>query len=261
MPIGRLGIYCAAAAPWTVERPLWIAALSTAGVVSHVSAASVWGLDVPSDYRAHVSVWDRRRTLAPADVVVHRVSLRPEVVTHRSGLPVTTLRRTIVDCLGTLGPASARRLADRALQQRQISAEDLRRRLCDEPKRWGNGQIRTLHDELCGASAESERILHALLRTAGLAGWRPNLAVSISGARYEIDVAFESVMVAVEVDGWAHHSTPERFRADRRKQNALILAGWTVLRFTWADLVERPEYVVSTVVAAVNGKFGNVSSA
>ena len=29
-------------------------------------------------------------------------------------------------------------------------------------------------------------------------------------------------------------------------QNGLVLRGWTVLRFTWADVVERPDYVVAT---------------
>jgi very-short-patch-repair endonuclease len=46
--------------------------------------------------------------------------------------------------------------------------------------------------------------------------------------------------VAVEVDGWAWHVDPERLRADRRKQNALVRDGWDPLRFTWHDLDGRP---------------------
>jgi len=53
------------------------------------------------------------------------------------------------------------------------------------------------------------------------------------------------------VDGWAWHSTADRFRADRRRQNALILAGWTVLRFTWDDLVHRPDAVLAQICAAL----------
>ena len=41
--------------------------------------------------------------------------------------------------------------------------------------------------------------------------------------------------------------TPERFQRDRSRQNRLVAAGWTVLRFTWRDLVERPGYVVRTI--------------
>lgn len=60
-------------------------------------------------------------------------------------------------------------------------------------------------------------------------------------------MAFPHWKLAVEVDGWAFHSGVDRFRADRRKQNALTLAGWTVVRFTWTDLVERPDYVVAVI--------------
>ena len=58
--------------------------------------------------------------------------------------------------------------------------------------------------------------------------------------------------VAVEVDGWAWHSDVERFREDRRRQNALVLAGWTVLRFTWDDLMRRPETVVGQIARMEN---------
>ena len=36
---------------------------------------------------------------------------------------------------------------------------------------------------------------------------------------------------AIEVDGMAHHVDVDRFRRDRRRQNALVALGWTVLRF------------------------------
>jgi very-short-patch-repair endonuclease len=45
--------------------------------------------------------------------------------------------------------------------------------------------------------------------------------------------------------------TPEHFQRDRRRQNRLIAAGWTVLRFTWWDLTERPDDVLAQIRAAV----------
>jgi very-short-patch-repair endonuclease len=44
----------------------------------------------------------------------------------------------------------------------------------------------------------------------------------------------------------------ERFRNDRRRQNAIELAGWTVLRFTWHDLVNRPAAIVAEISAALS---------
>jgi very-short-patch-repair endonuclease len=67
----------------------------------------------------------------------------------------------------------------------------------------------------------------------------------------DLDLAFTEAKVAVEVDGWAWHVDVDRFRADRRKGNALANAGWTVLRFTWHDLTARPGYVVAEIRAAL----------
>ena len=38
-----------------------------------------------------------------------------------------------------------------------------------------------------------------------------------------------------------------RFRSDRRKQNALVRAGWDPLRFTWHDLDARPAWVLDEI--------------
>lgn len=68
---------------------------------------------------------------------------------------------------------------------------------------------------------------------------------------YLIDLAFPAERVAVEVDGWAWHVDAERFLSDRRRQNALVNAGWTVLRFTWHDLEGNPTRVVAEIRTAL----------
>lgn len=100
--------------------------------------------------------------------------------------------------------------------------------------------------------------MHRLLRAAALTGWLANYPVTVDGQRYVIDVGFPAVKLAVEVDGWAFHSDVERFRADRRRQNRLSVAGWTVVRFTRADLRERPDEVlriITRLLSAASGEF------
>lgn len=94
------------------------------------------------------------------------------------------------------------------------------------------------------AGSGAERLLVRLLRSARVRGWTLGYPVG----PYLIDVAFPAARVAVEVDGWAWHVDAERFRSDRRRQNALVAAGWTVLRFTWHDLVHRPDEVIGEIV-------------
>jgi len=68
------------------------------------------------------------------------------------------------------------------------------------------------------------------------------------------DLVFESARLVVEIDGRAYHVTPERFEHDRRRQNRLMAAGWTVLRFTWRDLTERQWYVIGTIESMLNNR-------
>ena len=53
------------------------------------------------------------------------------------------------------------------------------------------------------------------------------------------DLAFVAERVALEYDGRVAHGDA-RFAQDRARQNALVAAGWTVLRFTAARPPTRP---------------------
>jgi very-short-patch-repair endonuclease len=55
----------------------------------------------------------------------------------------------------------------------------------------------------------------------------------------------------VETDSWVAHANQVAFQADRAASNALQLAGWLVLRFTWADLTRRSRKVAATVSQAL----------
>ena len=86
------------------------------------------------------------------------------------------------------------------------------------------------------ACSHAERVFHRLLQGARIGDWVANHLVVLSGIDYWIDVAFEECRLAIEVDGWAWHSDVDRFVHDWCRQNALVLAGWTVLRFTGHEL-------------------------
>ncbi|MGZ8648216.1 MAG: DUF559 domain-containing protein [Solirubrobacteraceae bacterium] len=55
----------------------------------------------------------------------------------------------------------------------------------------------------------------------------------------------------MEVDGFAFHSTRAAFERDRARDQALQLAGYTVMRVTWRQLVDEPGAVVATLAAAL----------
>jgi hypothetical protein len=81
----------------------------------------------------------------------------------------------------------------------------------------------------------------------GTAGRSPR----VPGAGYKIDFAYPDVLLAIEVDGYDPHGTRKAFDTDRARQNRLVLLGWTMLRFTWPQVVREPAKVAAEVRAAL----------
>ncbi|SDO34573.1 DUF559 domain-containing protein [Geodermatophilus sp. DSM 45219] len=99
--------------------------------------------------------------------------------------------------------------------------------------------------ELADVRAESpqESRLRVVLTLAGLAAV-PQHTVRDQDGRFvaRVDLAFPEHRVAVEYDG-AWHGEPGQLGRDRRRLNALVAAGWTVLHVTAADLRHPAELV------------------
>lgn len=251
VPVRRAGVYCAAAVHATDLTRSWTAVLAARAVLSHLSAARVWGITVPNDGRVHVTVPGRRMTRLPSGVRVHRVLLPADATVAHNGLPIVGRARTVMDCLGLLRPSPARELFDRALQQKWLTVDGVRRRLDDEPRRRGNVMLRRLLEEGTEGDAPSERLLMQLLGDAAITGWTPGLPIDVGWTVFTVDIGFPAARIVLEVDGWANHVNVARFRADRIRSNALTARGWTVYRFTWDQLIERPWSVVATVREAL----------
>jgi very-short-patch-repair endonuclease len=183
----------------------------------------------------------RRRDLGASDVVELR------------GVRVTTLALTVVEA--AIQRRGGVTLMDSALQ-RHVDLRELWRAHLRNKGRHGSPRARRLLQAAAdGAHSEAERLLVKLLRAAGIPGWKANYPAG----PYKIDVAFPELKIALETDGWAFHSDPEAFRRDRQRQNYLILQGWQVLRFTWLDLVEYPERVISAIRSAILARVRTVS--
>ena len=66
-----------------------------------------------------------------------------------------------------------------------------------------------------------------------------------------VDVLFVRAKLVIEVDGWRAHKDKHAFLNDRRRQNRLVTAGYTVLRFTWDDLTQRRPSVLAQICRAL----------
>jgi predicted transcriptional regulator of viral defense system len=87
-------------------------------VLSHVSAAVLWGLLRKDGPHVHVTAPSRSGRKRRQGIVVHRAGLDEAEVTTLAGIPVTTPGRTIVD----LADVVTRRTVERAIARRITSS-------------------------------------------------------------------------------------------------------------------------------------------
>src|SRR5699024_2460188 len=80
--------------------------------------------------------------------------------------------------------------------------------------------------------ASDETHTRLTLLRAGFAEPEINLPVRAprSGERFRIDLAYPSLRIAVEYDGFWHSTDKKRHGADRRKDDVLHEMGWRVVR-------------------------------
>jgi very-short-patch-repair endonuclease len=213
-------------------------ACGPSAVLSHWSAALVWGL-VERTEEVHVTVAaSGRRT--HAGVVVHRTGrpFEPGKVRCRDGLRVTSVRRTIADLAAI---ASVHELD-------QVVAEAVARRLVRPgqlvPETGAAGAAR-LRAVLTGGArltrSEAERTLLALLDRARL----PLPVCNARVAGLEVDAVWPHRRLIVEVDGFATHGHRRAFERDRHRDATLRRAGFDVVRLSWRQLVADREATVA----------------
>jgi very-short-patch-repair endonuclease len=172
-----------------------------------------------------------------------------DLVSERRGVRYTNASLTALD-LSNSNNADA---IDTALRTRAATLESLHHALRLTPHRRGNTDTRrVLLDSRDAPWSRAEREGHRLLRAAKVTGWRTNYPFLDLGHLYYLDIAFPSIKLAVEIDGRFHEDDPGVFEADRWRQNALVLNGWRVLRFTWPMLRDHPEQFVQAVRRAVS---------
>jgi hypothetical protein len=212
--------------------------------VSPVDASAVVEILVPHHCRPRL-----------AGVHVHRsLALPSHHVTVVDGLRVTTVDRTLAD----LGAVSRSWVVAAAMEAAVIAGKtDISRlyRFVDDHGRSGRAGIGALRaaldDWLLGDQRPGSALEVMFVRLVDRLGIpMPQLQYKIAdGSRViaRVDAAWPEIRLAVEVDGAHAHATAQSLQRDLARQNALVLLGWTVLRFTWNDVVRRPAAIASAL--------------
>lgn len=223
-------------------------------VLSHRSAAAEWGLLVWSG-RVEVTARMHRRTLR--DVVIHRAELDPRKdVTRRSGLPVTSLLRTIVDCAAVMAENELARVVNEAAIKGWLHARNVAALLAMIRGRRGARMLRRVLEARDLSKGWTRSTLEAafakLAREAALPRYERGENVDIGdGDLRECDVLWRAQRVMVELDFLPIHETGRVPYRDRRRDRRLAAAGWTVIRLTGDDLSRHRDEVIADLRAAL----------
>jgi very-short-patch-repair endonuclease len=225
-----------------------VLACGEGAVVSHTSAAVLWGLLRPIDGPVHVTVPSTSGRSRRSGIHLHRSpSLKPSrepspspsypkqeggrggrlLTTHRHNIPVTTVAKTLEDLHATslLPP----HLIRRATRQAELKGYRLD----------GVESDRTRSD--------LETLFLAIVRHHRL----PHPEVNVTLGRWTVDFLWRTERVVVETDFWSYHRGSVSFEDDHARDLDLRSAGYTVLRYDDTQLEAEPARVAADVAAAL----------
>jgi len=226
----------------------WMAAVLAGGpdaVLSHRSAAVLWGIRAAGGTRVEIAV-PRQRRPRPG-IQAHHSSLRADERTVHDGIPVTTPARTLLDLAAVLTQHQLARAAERAEALRLTSPTSLEALAARHRGRPGVPAVRRVAGTVAPivTRSELERRFITLLDRERLP--RPLVNVPLAGA--EADFAWPDPRVVVELDGYETHGTRAAFERDRARDRALQAAGWRVVRITWRQLDDTPRRIAAELSA------------
>lgn len=217
-----------------------------AAVLSHRSAAALWGIRRPTSGPAHVTLPHKSRSTPK--IRRHVAGLPPDEVTTRHAIPVTTVPRTLLDLAATASPDEVE-FALREAEYRQLhDALSLPDLLARHPGRRGVRRVRLALTRLAERPGRPrsplEEVFVPFLRRHSLPQPRLNAWIEAAGRRHQVDCLWPNRQI-VELDGWEGHGTRTAFREDRARDRRLTAHGYRITRLTWNQLDDEPTQVAA----------------
>ena len=186
----------------------------------------------PAGYRAH-----RREPGRPALV---------------RGIAVTDVLTTLVDVARTSPLPVAVVVIDHVCRATGMRLEEVRRAAAASVARRGRkSAVAAAGLAREGVESALETLARLLLVLAGLPEPEVQLEVRCSGWAYRADLGYRERRLLIELDGRDFHSEWDAVMKDMARQNVLVAQGWSVLRFSWRQVMFQPQLVVEAVARAL----------
>jgi very-short-patch-repair endonuclease len=220
-------------------------------ILSHGSAATLWGLVPQADGPVDVTLADGKARRQRPGLNVHRSRglLKRDVRIHE-GLSVTSPAWTLLDLAAFLDSRSLQRALDEALVVKKIvSRTEIEHLLARSRGRAGAAALRALmaRRRFAITHSKAERRCLELIREAGL----PEPRTQVRIGAYTVDLLWPEHRVVFEIDGYRFHTSRFAFDRDRRKDTALKAAAYDPNRVSRDQVLFEPFAVIAAIAAAL----------
>ena len=254
--------------PADTDEAHWMAGVLYAGhgsILAGETAARAWGISqVYSEIEVVRSHGTRTvmKGLPPhqqSRFAFRKGAIVPDDFVWRNSLPLMDPARVLIDLCGRVDEPQLRRYFIEAGRNDLLTADCLvrmERRSLKFRNRKNLTRLIALWDPSAGRIRSILEGEFKLLCAEGKV--RPPLMNQRVG-RYEVDAVWFEEKVIVELDGRKFHSDAVALAADSEKTRYLRSLAYTVLRFTWNDVIERPEWVLDQIRKALGSNQGDMA--
>lgn len=211
-----------------------VLAYGDGAVLSHRSAAALWGL---ARSRAPIDVTGPRGRPGRKGIRLHRSPVADDERAVEAGIPVTSLPRTLLDLAEVVDEQRLKRAFEEADRLKLLRMPELERVCAQAGRRKGLVALRGLI-----ADAKAPVPTRSPLEDRFAEFYREHLAdlpaplTNHTILDHEVDAYWPGHRLVVEMDSWEHHSHRAAFESDRKRDAKMQAAGYRVLRFTHRQL-------------------------
>jgi very-short-patch-repair endonuclease len=227
----------------------WMAAVLACGdgaVLSHRSAAELWGIGYEDGKRIDVTIRRKSKITRKGIKVRARPSLDTKSVVVRHGIPVTSPVQTLIDLATELKIMRLERAVNEADKLDLVDPEALREALDSYVGMPGVKTPRTMLDRHTFRLSDSD--LEVLFRPLALAAGLPLPFSKHRVLGYEVDFWFPNDGLVVETDGLRYHRTASQQAQAARRDQKHTASGLRVLRFTHWQIAYEPDEVTDVLL-------------
>jgi len=169
-----------------------------------------------------------------------------------NGFRVCSVERALLDACRILPRAKTRNIVGEAFRRGMTTELAVLKTL--RQGRRGGRFLRTVVKSYSQVDSDVfGRKFLQLVHEAGIARPQAEFVIDANyadAAFIRLDFYWAEQNLAVELDGFAYHSTAADVRRDRERQNAIVQHGITLYRYTWSDVTEFRQRTIRQLRAA-----------